>query len=180
MVMLQELPTEEVSSSNGHHVNEENEREYWKDIAGSVRVRNIPLVNVEQLEGGYVHTSVVTTKKLKDGSTVTNGGNETVIDLDYAYYQVGILLTQLGFSVKDIGGKKLTGFINETLKYYPDEYTKEKSVKEVEKLQGSKQKVYAQSIQMFRKLDLTNGRLDRASWSDDQWLQWMEANGFIQ
>lgn len=179
MVMLQELP-EELTVSNESGAQDDSTREYWKDIAGSVRVKNIPLVTLEQLEQGYVHTSLISTKKLKDGSVVTNGGNETVIDTDYAYYQVGLLLTQLGFSVKDINGKKLQNFITETLKYYPDEYMREKSSKEIEKLQGSKQKVYQQSIQTFKKLDLINGRLDRTTWSDDQWLQWMEANGFIQ
>lgn len=156
---LEELPVMSETSSDtkfGH----------WKDFAGSVRVRNIPLTSLSELEKG---TTFVSSK-----------GNETVLDADYAYFQVGTLLTQLGFSVKDIGSKRLNEFIQETLKYYPTVYNQERAAKEAEKLSADKGKIYAQAISTFKRLDAVSGRTDRANWSDDEWITWMSANGFIQ
>lgn len=155
-------------------------RVYWKDIAGSVRVKNIPLVNLDLLKDGHVYTSAVTTKKDRNGNEVIKGGNETVIDTDFAYLQVGLPLNQLGFSTKDIGSKKLNDFIAESLKYYPEVYNQEKAEKESERLNLDRVKVYAQSIQTFKKLDMLSKRTDRLGWSDEQWIDWMSANGFIQ
>ena len=155
-------------------------RVYWKDIAGSVRVKNIPLVNLDLLKDGHVYTSVVTTKKDRSGNEITKGGNETVIDTDFAYLQVGLPLNQLGFSTKDIGSKRLNDFIAECLKYYPEVYNQEKAEKESERLNLDRVKVYAQSINTFKKLDMLSKRTDRLSWTDEQWIDWMSANGFIQ
>ncbi len=184
MVMSPERATVNGSTSPEVELQQEEEQQeervYWKDIAGSVRVKNIPLVNLELLAEGYTYTSVITTKRDRSGKEITKGGNETVIDVDFAYLQVGLPLNQLGFSTKDIGSKKLNDFIAECLKYYPEVYSREKAEKESEKLNLDRVKVYAQSIATFKKLDMLSKRTDRLTWTDEQWIGWMSANGFIQ
>ena len=171
------LERDEVMNGNGT-VREQSEPEHWKEFAGSVRVKNIPLPSLEELEKGYIYTSQVSTKS-RNGEIVTLGGNQTVIDSDYAYCQVGILLHALGFSVKDFKSKKLETFIQNCLQYYPEVYNRELAEKESAKMMQSKDKIKQQTIAALTKVARLNGQLDRLEWTEDDWESWMKANGIL-
>lgn len=124
----------------------------------AVQIRNLPLS--PEILDGEVHY-------------VTSKGNPIILDQRYALFRVGMLLSELGFSLEDVGTEDLATFTEDALKYYIEEYPKETAVIEAEKLEGQRDAVLAKAIPQFKKMSALLGFTDRLSWTDDQWIEFI-------
>lgn len=143
----------------GEEQEEQEEKEPINWIRKSpVAVRNLPL-SPEVLDGEVQYT--------------TTKGNITILDQRYACFRIGSLLSDLGFTIEDVGSEALAAFTEDALRYYLEEYPKEVAAIEAEKLEGQRDAVLAKAIPQFKKMSALLGFSDRLTWTDDQWIDFI-------
>lgn len=164
-VAVQQSDSSHIQPSNNQStkVTDEQEEQEEKEPINWIRkspvaVRNLPL-SPEVLDGEVQYT--------------TTKGNVTILDQRYACFRIGSLLSDLGFTIEDVGSEALAAFTEDALRYYLEEYPKEVAAIEAEKLEGQRDAVLAKAIPQFKKMSALLGFSDRLTWTDDQWIEFI-------
>lgn len=106
----------------------------------------------------------------------TSKGNQTILDLRYALYRIGYLLSELGFTPDDLSTERLNEIANEALRYYCIDYETERLSVEREKAKAKQDSIIAKTIPNLRQIALAMGQTYKLKWTDEQWIAHLTEN----